>query len=225
MIGTRHGEKLHETLLSREEMVKAADHGDYFRVPLDARSLEYELYFERGRAARRRGRRLHLGEHRAARRRRDPGAPARLCPRCGGWSAAAGVKVLLTGADGFLGWHTRVRLRAHTDHEVVVANRARWSDLRPPGAEAPTPSSTSPGSTAAAGRRCEQGNIELAATSATRCARAVRRPRIVFANSIQAGNDTAVRAGQGRRAPDPGRGGRRDWAPPIVDVAAAQPLR
>lgn len=47
-IGTRHGEKLHETLLSREEMVKAADQGDYFRVPLDARSLQYELYYEEG---------------------------------------------------------------------------------------------------------------------------------------------------------------------------------
>ena len=47
-IGTRHGEKLHETLLSREEMVKAEDRGDYFRVPLDARSLQYELYYEEG---------------------------------------------------------------------------------------------------------------------------------------------------------------------------------
>jgi len=47
-IGTRHGEKLHETLLSREEMVKATDQGDYFRVPLDARSLQYELYYEEG---------------------------------------------------------------------------------------------------------------------------------------------------------------------------------
>lgn len=48
IIGTRHGEKLHETLLSREEMVKAVDQGEYFRIPLDARSLEYELYFEEG---------------------------------------------------------------------------------------------------------------------------------------------------------------------------------
>ena len=48
VIGTRHGEKLHETLLSSEEMVKASDEGEYFRVPLDARSLEYELYFEEG---------------------------------------------------------------------------------------------------------------------------------------------------------------------------------
>jgi UDP-glucose 4-epimerase len=48
VIGTRHGEKLHETLLSREEMLKSGDQGDYFRVPLDARSLEYELFFEEG---------------------------------------------------------------------------------------------------------------------------------------------------------------------------------
>ncbi|WP_226965832.1 polysaccharide biosynthesis protein [Tessaracoccus defluvii] len=46
VIGIRHGEKLHETLLSREEMGKASDEGDYFRVPLDARSLQYELYFD-----------------------------------------------------------------------------------------------------------------------------------------------------------------------------------
>lgn len=48
VIGTRHGEKLHETLLSREEMLKASDQGDYFRVPLDARSMEYELFYEEG---------------------------------------------------------------------------------------------------------------------------------------------------------------------------------
>ena len=48
VIGTRHGEKLYETLLSREEMVKAQDCGDYFRVPLDARSLDYGLYTEEG---------------------------------------------------------------------------------------------------------------------------------------------------------------------------------
>jgi len=48
VIGSRHGEKLHETLLSVEEMVKSNDQGDYFRVPLDARGLQYELYFEEG---------------------------------------------------------------------------------------------------------------------------------------------------------------------------------
>ena len=47
-IGTRHGEKLHETLLSREEMANAQDQADYFRVPLDVRSLQYELYHDEG---------------------------------------------------------------------------------------------------------------------------------------------------------------------------------
>jgi UDP-glucose 4-epimerase len=47
-IGTRHGEKLYETLLSREEMASAEDRGPYFRVPLDTRSLDYGLFFEEG---------------------------------------------------------------------------------------------------------------------------------------------------------------------------------
>ena len=47
-IGTRHGEKLYESLLGTEESVKAIDQGGYFRVPLDARSLDYQIYFEKG---------------------------------------------------------------------------------------------------------------------------------------------------------------------------------
>lgn len=47
-IGMRHGEKMYETLLSREELTKAADQGDYFRVPLDARALDYSKYVEDG---------------------------------------------------------------------------------------------------------------------------------------------------------------------------------
>ena len=47
-IGIRHGEKMYETLLSREEMAKATDQGDYFKVPLDARSLQYSVYVEEG---------------------------------------------------------------------------------------------------------------------------------------------------------------------------------
>jgi UDP-glucose 4-epimerase len=48
IIGTRHGEKLYETLVSREEMVQAEDQGDYFRIPLDDRGLNYDLYFAEG---------------------------------------------------------------------------------------------------------------------------------------------------------------------------------
>jgi UDP-glucose 4-epimerase len=47
-IGFRHGEKLFESLLSVEERVKAEDREDYFRVPLDARDLNYSVFFETG---------------------------------------------------------------------------------------------------------------------------------------------------------------------------------
>ena len=47
-IGTRHGEKLYETLLSREEMACAEDMGDYFRVPPDGRDLNYAKFVEQG---------------------------------------------------------------------------------------------------------------------------------------------------------------------------------
>lgn len=48
VIGTRHGEKLWEVLVSREEMAKADDLGDYFRVPCDTRDLNYDKYFVAG---------------------------------------------------------------------------------------------------------------------------------------------------------------------------------
>lgn len=49
IIGTRHSEKLYETLLTREEMAVAEDMGDYYRVPADNRDLNYESYFSQGR--------------------------------------------------------------------------------------------------------------------------------------------------------------------------------
>jgi len=48
IIGTRHGEKLYEALLTREEMVSAEDMGDYYRIPADTRDLNYSKYFEEG---------------------------------------------------------------------------------------------------------------------------------------------------------------------------------
>jgi UDP-glucose 4-epimerase len=50
VIGTRHGEKLYETLLTREEMAQAEDLGDYYRVKADNRDLNYNLYFSEGTA-------------------------------------------------------------------------------------------------------------------------------------------------------------------------------
>ena len=48
IIGTRHGEKLYESLISREEMAKALDMGDYYRVPADNRDLNYAQYYVEG---------------------------------------------------------------------------------------------------------------------------------------------------------------------------------
>lgn len=48
IIGTRHGEKLYETLVNREDMVKARDLGDYYRIPADNRDLNYAQYFSEG---------------------------------------------------------------------------------------------------------------------------------------------------------------------------------
>lgn len=48
IIGTRHGEKLYETLVSREEMAKAEDAGRYYRIPADNRDLNYKKYFVEG---------------------------------------------------------------------------------------------------------------------------------------------------------------------------------
>ena len=48
VIGTRHGEKLYETLCTREEMVKAEDMGEFYRIPADNRDLNYAQYFYEG---------------------------------------------------------------------------------------------------------------------------------------------------------------------------------
>jgi UDP-glucose 4-epimerase len=48
IIGTRHGEKLYETLVNREEMAKSEDMGDYFKIPADTRDLNYNKFFTEG---------------------------------------------------------------------------------------------------------------------------------------------------------------------------------
>ena len=51
IIGTRHGEKLYETLVTREEMVRAIDMGKYYRIPCDTRDLNYDKFFTKGNEA------------------------------------------------------------------------------------------------------------------------------------------------------------------------------
>ena len=48
IIGTRHGEKLYETLVTREEMLRSEDMGNYFRIPCDTRDLNYDKFFTEG---------------------------------------------------------------------------------------------------------------------------------------------------------------------------------
>ena len=48
IIGTRHGEKLYETLCTKEEMIKAEDMGEFYRIPSDNRDLNYNKYFYEG---------------------------------------------------------------------------------------------------------------------------------------------------------------------------------
>lgn len=50
IIGKRHGEKMYETLVTSEEMAKAIDMGDYYRIPADTRNLNYDVYFKEGAA-------------------------------------------------------------------------------------------------------------------------------------------------------------------------------
>ena len=52
MIGIRHGEKLYETLLTNEECANATDMGNFYRVPLDNRGLNYDKYFNEGNVSR-----------------------------------------------------------------------------------------------------------------------------------------------------------------------------
>ena len=47
-IGMRHGEKLHETMATAEELARAEDMGEYFRIPMDGRDLNYSPYFTEG---------------------------------------------------------------------------------------------------------------------------------------------------------------------------------
>lgn len=105
------------------------------------------------------------------------------------------MKIVVTGADGFLGWHTRVRLHALTHHEVVPISRSNWATL-------PAIAATADAIIHIAGVNrgpdddVRTGNIQLATEVAAAVAKSPRRPRIVFANSIQASGDSPY--GQGK---------------------------
>lgn len=109
------------------------------------------------------------------------------------------MRVLVTGAEGFLGWHTRARLRALTDHDIVPVGRSSWGRLPElvRGADAVLHVA---GVNRATPDEVEQGNVQLARDVASAIHSSGQAPRIVFANSIQAGNDTAYGTGKASAA-------------------------
>jgi UDP-2-acetamido-2,6-beta-L-arabino-hexul-4-ose reductase len=105
------------------------------------------------------------------------------------------MKVLLTGAAGFLGWHTRARLWATTDHETVPVARSTWRDLDRLVADTDAVIHVA-GVDRGPDGQVREGNIQLANDLAAAIRSRSARPRIVFANSIQCGNLSAYGEGK-----------------------------
>lgn len=107
------------------------------------------------------------------------------------------MKLVLTGAGGFLGWHTRLRLHALTDHEVMPVTRENWAELPRLVQDAEAVIHIA-GVNRAEPEKVEQGNCQLADDVATAIESGGRACRIVYANTIQHGNGTPY--GTGKRA-------------------------
>jgi UDP-2-acetamido-2,6-beta-L-arabino-hexul-4-ose reductase len=105
------------------------------------------------------------------------------------------VKVLLTGAEGFLGWHTRARLAATTDHQIVPVTRSTWPDLDRLVADADAIIHVA-GINRGPDPDVREGNLGLAEDLATAVRSSGARPNIVFANSVQSGAPSPY--GQGK---------------------------
>lgn len=105
------------------------------------------------------------------------------------------MKVLLTGADGFLGWHTRARLHALTDHDVVAIGRSHWPDLavHASGVDAIVHVA---GVNRGSDSEIEHGNVGLAQTVADAVRACGSAPRLIYANSIQAGRPSPYGIGK-----------------------------
>ena len=100
------------------------------------------------------------------------------------------MRIVLTGAGGFLGWHTRLRLHALTDHEVVPVGRGEWGDLPSLVADADAVIHIAGVNRAESDDEVREGNLTLARDLAAAITGAGAPLRLVYANSIQAGNGT-----------------------------------
>ena len=106
------------------------------------------------------------------------------------------MKIVLTGASGFVGWHTRLRLAALTDHEVVPVTRENWSDLGQCVAGADAVIHLAGVNRAENEQEVEQGNIRLASDVAHAISAAKRPLRVVMSGTIQVERDNAYGRGK-----------------------------
>jgi len=101
------------------------------------------------------------------------------------------MKIVLTGADGFLGWHTRLRLAALTEHQVVAVTRQNWSDLTQTISGADAVVHLAGVNRARTDAEVERGNNQLAADLARAVSAAGRPLRVVMSGTIQVERDNA----------------------------------
>lgn len=106
------------------------------------------------------------------------------------------MKIAVTGAGGFLGWHTRLRLAAHTDHEVIPVARGNWSDLDNIVSNSDVVIHLAGVNRAESDDEVEQGNIRLGADVARAISAANRPLRVVMAGTIQVERDNAYGRGK-----------------------------
>ena len=108
------------------------------------------------------------------------------------------MKVLITGANGFLGWHTRLRLHALSDHSVVPVGREDWHRLPELLGNVDAVIHVAGVNRAPTSAEVELGNVVLAEDLATAIRKCGRPLRVVYTNSIQAGNETPYGIGKQR---------------------------
>ncbi|MGB7818560.1 MAG: NAD-dependent epimerase/dehydratase family protein [Ornithinibacter sp.] len=125
------------------------------------------------------------------------------------------MKILLTGAGGFLGWHTRLRLHAAGEHEVAVVTRETWANLAALVAASDAVVHVA-GVNRGTDEDVEKGNIRLASELADAVRAAGHPVRVVYANSIQDGNGTPYGSGKARAAQSLGQLRAEDHV--VVDV-------
>ena len=106
------------------------------------------------------------------------------------------MKVVLTGANGFLGWHTRLRLHALTDAATIPISRENWGELAESLEDADAIVHIA-GVNRGSDEEVSSGNRELALSVGRALASAKRPVRVVYANSIQDGNGSVYGAAKG----------------------------